>query len=283
MAAKALRVNRSAKEKIFSHFILTLVGILFLFPFLWLILTSLKTEEEIFAIPVIWWPETLNWHNYADATSMIPFGLFTFNTLVIAFLSVIGVVIIAPLVAYGFSRIDFKGRTFLFIIMMGTLMLPGQVTMIPIYVFFNKLNLVDSFWPLVLSTWFGTGIAYNIFLVRQFFMGVPHELTESAKIDGASEFRIYSTIILPLAVPVILTIGLLTFLGAWGDFQGPLIYLHDPDKWTLSIGLKQFIRENSVAWGPLMAAAALFTFPIIILYFFVQKKFVEGISITGMK
>jgi len=283
MAVKAKQVNRVLREKMLSHFILCLVGLLFLIPFLWLLLTSLKTEAEIFAIPIDWWPETLNWKNYADAMSMIPFATYTFNTLKIAFLCVVGVVILAPLVAYGFSRIQFKGRTFLFFIMMGTLMLPGQVTMIPIYVMFNKMNLVDSYWPIVLSTWFGTGLAYNIFLVRQFFMGVPHELTESAKIDGASEFRIYSTIILPLATPVILTIGLLTFLGAWGDFMGPLIYLHDPDQWTLSIGLKQFIRTNNVAWGPLMAAAALFTFPIIILYFFVQKKFVEGISITGMK
>lgn len=283
MADKASQMNRVTKEKVFSHFILSLVGLLFLIPFLWLIVTSLKTEAEIFAIPINWWPETLNWKNYVDATNMIPFALYTFNTLVIAVLCILGVVIFTPLVAYGFSRIQFKGRTFLFFIMMGTLMLPSQVTMIPIYVMFNKMNLVDSYWPIVLSTWFGTGLAYNIFLVRQFFMGIPHELTESAKIDGASEFRIYSTIVLPLAVPVILTIGLLTFLGAWGDFMGPLIYLHDPDKWTLSIGLKQFIRENSVAWGPLMAAAALFTFPIVILYFFVQKKFVEGISITGLK
>lgn len=283
MADKASQMHRVTKEKIFSHFILSLVGLLFLIPFLWLVVTSLKTEAEIFAIPIDWWPETLNWKNYVDATNMIPFALYTFNTLLIAVLCILGVVIFAPLVAYGFSRIQFKGRTVLFFIMMGTLMLPSQVTMIPIYVMFNKMNLVDSYWPIVLSTWFGTGLAYNIFLVRQFFMGIPHELTESAKIDGASEFRIYSTIILPLAVPVVLTIGLLTFLGAWGDFMGPLIYLHDPDKWTLSIGLKQFIRENSVAWGPLMAAAALFTFPIVILYFFVQKKFVEGISITGLK
>ncbi len=283
MANQTKKTNRAWREKIVSHFILSLVGLLFLIPFLWLVLTSLKTEEEIFAIPIQLWPHKLNWSNYADAMSMIPFVRYTFNTIKIAVLCVLGVVVFSPLVAYGFSRIQFKGRTFLFFIMMGTLMLPGQVTMIPIYVMFNKMDLVDSYWPIVLSTWFGTGLAYNIFLVRQFFMGVPHELTESAKIDGASEFRIYSTIIMPLAKPVILTIGLLTFLGAWGDFQGPLIYLHDPDQWTLSIGLKQFIRANNVAWGPLMGAAALFTFPIIILYFFVQKKFVEGISITGMK
>ncbi|MCJ8014451.1 carbohydrate ABC transporter permease [Paenibacillus sp. KQZ6P-2] len=275
--------RRVIREKIFAHTILIIVGLLFLAPFIWLVITSLKTENEIFTVPIKWWPDELQWKNYSDAISMIPFVKYTLNTILIALLSILGVVIITPMVAYGFSRIDFKGRNFLFFIMMGTIMLPFQVTMIPIYVMFNKMNLINSIWPLVLSSWFGTGIAYNVFLVRQFFMGIPHELSESAKIDGASEFRIYTQIIMPLAKPAVLTIGLFTFLGAWGDFQGPLIYLNDPEKWTLSIGLKQFLRENRVAWGPLMAAATLFTIPIVILYFFVQRKFIEGISITGMK
>lgn len=271
------------REALFSHMGLILVGLLFLMPFVWLVITSFKTENEIFTVPIKWWPDHLQWDNYANAFRMIPFLQYTINTVVIAALCVLGVIMITPLVSYGFSRIDFKGRGVLFMIMMSTLMLPFQVTMIPIYVMFNKMNLNDSIWPLVLSSWFGTGIAYNVFLVRQFFMNIPHELSESAKIDGASEFRIFYQIILPLAKPAILTIGLFTFLAAWADFQGPLIYLNDPDKWTLSIGLKQFLQENKVSWGPLMAAATLFTIPIVIIYFFVQKKFIEGISITGMK
>ncbi|CAM3291887.1 MULTISPECIES: carbohydrate ABC transporter permease [Paenibacillus] len=270
-------------RRLLTHLILILVGLMFLAPFAWLLLTTFKTEDEIFVIPVQWFPSEWIWDNYRNAVQMIPFIKYTWNTIVIALLSVAGVVILSPLVAYGFSRIDFKGRNVLFIIMLSTLMLPMQVTMIPLYVVFNKANLLNSNWPLVLSAWFGTGMAFNVFLIRQFFNGIPIELTESAKIDGASEFRIYSQIILPLAKPALLTIGLFTFLGAWGDFQGALIYLNDQETWTLSIGLKQFIRENSVAWGPLMAAATLFTVPIIILYFFVQKKFIEGITITGMK
>ncbi|MEC0208121.1 carbohydrate ABC transporter permease [Paenibacillus ehimensis] len=266
-----------------AHLPLVLVGLLFLLPFIWLVITSLKTDEEIFVVPVRWWPETVQWSNYVHAMKAIPFFQYTMNTIWISALCVLGVVVIAPLVAYGFARIHFKGRNALFLVMMSTLMLPFQVTMIPLYVLFNKLELINSYWPIVLSSWFGTGMAYYIFMVRQFFMGIPHELTESAKIDGASEFRIYAQIILPLAKPAILTVGLFTFLAAWGDFQGPLIYLNDPEKWTLSIGLKQFIRENQVAWGQLMAASTLFTVPIIIMYFFVQKKFIEGISITGMK
>ncbi|MGE7825671.1 carbohydrate ABC transporter permease [Paenibacillus lautus] len=271
------------QSKLVAHIFLILVGILFLMPFVWLVITSLKTDAEIFIVPVRWWPNELQWNNYIEAVQAIPFFQYTFNTVWIAALCVAGVVLFAPLVAYGFARIDFKGRNVLFLIMMSTLMLPFQVTMIPIYVMFNKIDLVDSYWPIVLSSWFGTGMAYYIFLMRQFFMGIPHELTESAKIDGASEFRIYAAIMLPLSKPAVLTVGLFTFLGAWGDFQGPLIYLNDPDHWTLSIGLKQYIRENSVAWGQLMAASTLFTLPIVILYFFVQKKFIEGITITGMK
>jgi len=274
---------RAERQKLIAHLILVVVGILFLMPFVWLVITSFKTDEEIFVVPVRWWPSEMQWSNYVNAVQAIPFFRYTFNTIWIAFLCVTGVVLIAPFVAYGFARIDFKGRNALFLVMMSTLMLPFQVTMIPIYVMFNKIDLVDSYWPIVLSSWFGTGIAYYIFLMRQFFMGIPHELTESAKIDGASEFRIYAQIMLPLSKPAVLTVGLFTFLGAWGDFQGPLIYLNDPDKWTLSIGLKQYIRENNVAWGQLMAASTLFTLPIVILYFFVQKKFIEGISITGLK
>ncbi|ACX63685.1 carbohydrate ABC transporter permease [Paenibacillus sp. Y412MC10] len=270
-------------RKIIPHMLLILVGLLFLAPFAWLLLTTFKTEEEIFVIPIQWIPTEWIWDNYVNAVNMIPFIQYTWNTVVIALMSVAGVVILSPLVAYGFSRIQFKGRNMLFILMLSTLMLPMQVTMIPLYVVFNKVNLLNSNWPLVLSAWFGTGMAYNVFLIRQFFNGIPMELTESAKIDGASEFRIYAQIVLPLAKPALLTIGLFTFLGAWGDFQGALIYLNDQETWTLSIGLKQFIRENGVAWGPLMAAATLFTIPIIVLYFFVQKKFIEGITITGLK
>lgn len=275
--------TQTAGGKVFSHLVLIMVGMLFLTPFAWLFLTSFKTDDEIFMIPIQWLPHRLQWENYTGAVSMIPFLKYTLNTVWIALLSVIGVVVFSPLVAYGFARIDFKGRNVLFMLMLSTLMLPAQVTMIPLYVMFNKADMLNSYWPIVLTTWFGTGMAYNVFMVRQFFNGIPYELTESAKIDGASEFRIYSQIILPLAKPAVLTIGLFTFLFAWGDFQGPLIYLNDQEKWTLSIGLKQFIRENSVAWGPLMAAATLFTIPIVVLYFFVQNKFIEGITITGMK
>ncbi|MFY0758896.1 carbohydrate ABC transporter permease [Metabacillus dongyingensis] len=280
---KEIRKNNrnSVKRKILSHLGLSLVGILFLFPFAWLVLTSVKTADEIFAIPIVWWPEEIQWSNYINSIQKIPFFQFTWNTIVICFFSVVGQLLSAPLVAYGLARINFAGRNFIFIVIIGTMILPFQVTMIPVYVLFNKLGMLDSFLPLILPNFFGS--ALYIFMLRQFFLSIPFELTESAKIDGASEFRIYWQIILPLSRPALYSVALFTFLASWGDFLGPLIYLTDPEKWTLSIGLKAFIGEFDVEWGLLMAASTLFTFPIIVLYFFVQRQFIQGITLTGFK
>ncbi|MBS4219018.1 carbohydrate ABC transporter permease [Bacillus sp. FJAT-49711] len=274
-------LNRVIKESITPHLLLAIVGLLFLLPFAWLVLTSLKTLDEIFAIPPVWLPETFLWSNYSDAIKAIPFFRYIWNTVVVCLFSVAGQLISAPLVAYAFARMKFKGRDFIFFLMMATMILPYQVTMIPLYVMYNKLGMVDTYLPLTLPNFFGA--AFYIFLLRQFFLGIPHEYSESAKIDGASEFRIYWQIILPLSKPVLFTVALLTFLGAWGDFLGPLIYLNDPKNWTLSVGLKAFIGEHSVDWGMLMAASTMFTIPIIILYFFVQRQFIQGITLTGFK
>ncbi|WP_428321317.1 carbohydrate ABC transporter permease [Paenibacillus dendritiformis] len=282
---RAARMRRSSASRSFrsivKHGLLMLAGLFFLGPFAYLLLTSVKSIDEIFAVPFVWWPERFYWGNYSNAVNAIPFFQYTLNTVFISLMCVLGELLAAPLVAYGFARIPFKGRNVLFLIMMGTIMLPSQTTMIPLYVLYNKMDLVNSFWPLILPAFFGA--AYYIFLLRQFFMGIPYELTESAKIDGASEFRIYWQMILPLSKPALFTVGLLVFLGSWKDYQMPLIYLNDPAKWTLSVGLKAFIGEYNIEWGMLMAAAALFTIPIVMLYFFVQKVFIQGITLTGMK
>jgi len=278
---KQKRAVKKAVKSSLKHAVLIAVGFTFLVPFAYLLLTSVKSIDEIFQIPFVWWPETFYWENYANAFQTIPFLRYTLNTLFVCLLAVLGELISAPLVAYGLARIPFKGRNVLFMIIMATVMLPAQSTMIPLYVVFNKLDMVNTYWPLVLPAYFGA--AYYIFLLRQFFMGIPYEITESAKIDGASEFRIYWQMILPLSKPALVTVGLLVFLFSWKDYQTPLIYLNEPAKWTLSIGLKAFIGEYEVSWGMLMAAAAMFTIPIIILYFFVQKVFIEGISMTGSK
>ncbi|MFT4416473.1 carbohydrate ABC transporter permease [Fredinandcohnia humi] len=275
------KVSKVLKQSFFPHIGLALVGILFLAPFAWLVITSLKSIDEIFAIPTVWWPEKLNWANYSGAVETIPFVRYTWNTIVICFFSVLGQLISAPLVAYALARMNFKGRNLIFFVMMGTMILPFQVTMIPVYVMFNNLGMIDTYLPLTLPNFFGA--AFYIFMLRQFFLSIPFELTEAAKIDGASEFRIYWQIILPLSRPALYTVALFTFLGAWGDFLGPLIYLNDPDKWTLSVGLRAYIGEHDVEWGMLMAASTLFTVPIIILYFFVQRQFIQGITLTGFK
>lgn len=269
------------KKSLFSHIGLVLVGLLFLAPFAWLVLTSVKSSDEIFAIPTVWWPEVLRWENYANAIQKIPFIRYTWNTVIICFFSILGQLLSAPLVAYALARMKFKGRNLIFFVMMGTMILPFQVTMIPVYVMFNKLGMIDTYLPLTLPNFFGS--AFYIFMLRQFFLSIPFELTEAAKIDGASEFRIYWQIILPLSRPALYTVALFTFLGSWGDFLGPLIYLNDPEKWTLSVGLRSFIGEHDVEWGMLMAASTLFTVPIVALYFFVQKQFIQGITLTGFK
>ena len=273
----AKRIARSFGK----HLVLCLAGVFFLGPFAYLLLTSVKSIDEIFAVPFVWWPKKFYWENYSNAVKAIPFLRYTLNTLFVSLMCVLGELIAAPLTAYGLARIPFKGRNVLFMVMMGTIMLPAQSTMVPLYVLYNKLNLVNTYWPLILPAFFGA--AYYIFLLRQFFMGIPQEITESAKMDGASEFRIYWQMILPLSIPAVFTVGLLVFLNSWKDYQMPLIYLNDPIKWTLSVGLKAFIGEYNVEWGMLMAASALFAFTIIILYIFVQKVFIQGITMTGSK
>jgi len=279
--AKPMSISRTLRTTVIPHLLLGLVGLLFLLPFVWLVLTSLKTTEDIFEFPIDWWPDTFQWSNYVLAVQAIPFLRYTLNTLFLCALAVFGQVVSSPLVAYGMSRLQFKGRDTMFLIMIGSMMLPYQVTMVPVYVLFNKMNLVDSYWPIILQNLFA--IPFYVFLMRQFFLTIPYELTESAKIDGASELRIYLQIILPLAKPALYSVALFAFLNEWKDFLGPLIYLNSPEKWTLSIGLRAFIGENKVDWGLLMAAATMFTVPIVVLYFFVQKKFIQGISLTGFK
>ena len=280
-AKKSRSIGVVFRKSVLPHLLLGIVGILFLLPFYWLMLTSVKTADDIFAIPTVWFPTKFEWSNYAGAVQTIPFLRYTMNTVFLCILAVIGQLFSAPLVAYGLSRLRFKGRNFIFLVMMATMILPAQATMVPVYVMFNKFNMVDSYWPIILPNLFG--IPFYIFLLRQFFMSIPYEISESAKIDGASEFRMYWQIIIPLARPALYSVALFAFLNEWRDFLGPLLYLNDPKMWTLSIGLRAFIGEYKVSWGPLMAASALFTVPIIVLYFFVQRRFIQGITLTGFK
>ena len=243
--------------------------------------TSLKVDTQIFMFPPKWIPNPIAWHNYAEALTSIPFFRFLKNTLIYATLSSLGAVLSSALAAYGFSRIKWPGRDIVFVLVLSTMMLPSHVTMIPLFLTFKKMGLTGTLWPLIVPYYFGW--PFFIFLMRQFFMGVPQEISDAAEIDGCSEFGIFARILLPLSKPALASVVLFQFLHSWRDFLGPLIYLNDESKYTLSLGLQMFQRLHDTEWALLMAASTVMTIPIIILFFFTQRTFIQGISMTGIK
>jgi multiple sugar transport system permease protein len=279
------RQSRAVQERLTRwvvRLVLVLVGITFMLPFYWMISTSLKPDAQLAVFPPIWVPHPLMWSNYYDAMTEQPFLLYLQNTLIICAAVVTGVVLSSSVCAYGFSRISWRGRNVLFIVMLSSLMLPYQVTMIPLFVVFSKVfHWVNTFLPLTVPAFFGD--AFSIFLLRQFFMGIPRELTDAAVIDGASEWRIFTRIILPLAKPALAAVALFNFTSTWNDFLNPLIYLNDSEKFTLTLGLYSFLGDHSSQWQLLYASAVLITIPPLILFFFAQKTFIQGIALSGIK
>lgn len=244
-------------------------------------MTSLKSDSEIFTAQVQWLPKVFQWQNYTKAVRYIPFMRYLANTLLICVTNMIGAVLSCSLVAYGFGRIRWFGRDLFFMILLATMMLSGQVTLLPVFRIFRGLGWIGTFLPLIVPSFFGS--AFFIFLLRQFFMGIPQELSEAAVLDGCSELGIYGRIILPLAKPALLTVALFTFLWNWNDFMGPLIYLTDNSKYTLAVGLQQFLGQHDAEWAQLMALSTLMTLPVIALFFLTQKTFVKGITLGGVK
>lgn len=264
-----------------AHLVLIVASIFFVIPFVWLVSTSLKPLTQIFTFPPEWIPRPFQWDNYVRATEYIPFFTYLKNTVVITVVSTLGVVLTCPLVAYSFAKLRWKGRNVLFIVTIAVMMIPGQVTMIPLFLTFNKLGWVGTPLPLIVPAFFG--VPFSIFLMRQFFMGLPDTLRDAAKIDGAGEFRIYWQIMVPLAKPAILAVGLFQFMGAWTDFLGPLLYLTEESQYTMSLGLQQFQNQKGTEWGLMMAVSTMMTLPIIILFFFMQRTFIQGITFSGIK
>lgn len=261
--------------------LLIALSIVFLAPFAWLVSTSVKPDAQILAYPPIWIPRPLQWTNYSEGLTAIPFGLYLLNTLTICTATVIGTVFSSSLVAYGLSRIPWRGREILFYALVGTMLLPPQVTMVPVFSIFKALGWLDTYLPLTVPSFLAP--AFSVFLLRQFFRGIPKELAEAARLDGASEWDIYRRVVLPLAKPALWTVGLFAFIGAWNDYLGPLIYLFDDRKYTLSLGLSMFRTQYGAAWGQMMAVSLVVTLPLIILFFFTQKSFVQGITSSGVK
>ncbi len=251
-------------------------------PFLWLVTSSLKEPAKIWLYPPQWIPNPARWANYAEALTVMPFHLYLKNTLTIAVFDEMGVLFTASLCAYGFARLRFKGRDVVFLILLSTMMLPWAVTMIPRYIIFKQLGWLDTLRPLIVPNWFGGGV-FNIFLFRQFFRTVPYEISDSGRIDGCGEFGIYWRLVLPLAKPAVATVAIFTFLGAWNDFMGPLIYLTSPDNRTLSLGLACFRDLYTTQWHYLMAASTAVIMPVVVLFFLAQRYFVQGIAFSALK
>ncbi|MGM7721666.1 carbohydrate ABC transporter permease [Metabacillus sp. Hm71] len=261
--------------------LLILFSILFILPFVWLISTSLKHEAQAITYPPTIIPTDFDWANYQEVFQVVDFLRFYWNTIFITFFTVIGTILSSAIVGYAFARINGKGRNFWFVILLSTMMLPQQVTMIPQYIIFSKLDWVNTFLPLIVPAFLGN--AFFIFLLRQFFKTIPRELEESAILDGCNTFGVFWRIVLPLSKPALITVAILSFMWTWNDFMNPLIYLNDPNKYTLALGIQMFNGQLNMLWGPMMAASTLVILPLILLFFFAQKHFIEGIALSGIK
>lgn len=274
---------RRAIDTLLSHGLLIAVAALFVVPFLWLVITSLKPLDQVFTEPLIWIPSPVQWNNYVEALTngAFPFLRLLGNTVFYALFSTLGTLLSSTVVAYAFARMEFRGRNLLFGILLATMMLPSIVTLIPTYVLFRVFGLVGNYTPLVLPHFFGG--AFNIFLLRQFMMTIPFDLTDAAHVDGAGDGTILWQIMVPLIKPALLVVGLFQFLAAWNDFMGPLIYLNKANLYPLVLGLYAFQTRFGVQWNLMMAAALATTFPIIVLFFVAQRYFIEGIALTGLK
>jgi multiple sugar transport system permease protein len=261
--------------------LLVVLAALYLTPFIWMISSSLKTLPQSLASPPVLIPNPIVIKPFTDALTKMDYPLALRNTLIYAVPAVIGTVISCSLVAYGFALVRWRGRNTMFLIVLATMMLPSQVTLIPLYVIYAKLGWINTYLPLLVPTFLGS--PFFIFLLRQFFLGMPKELMDAARLDGASELRILATIVAPLSAPALITVGILTFIDKWNDFYGPLIYLQKPELQPLSLAVQVFQTQHGTDWPLLMAASILVAAPLVALYFVAQRKFIEGITLTGLK
>ncbi|MBC8077073.1 MAG: carbohydrate ABC transporter permease [Chloroflexales bacterium] len=275
--------GRGLTRELIAHSLLFGVAVIFLVPFFWLVVTSLKPLNQVFTDPITWLPNPVQWGNYREALTSpaFPFWRLLGNTVSYAGFSTLGTVVSSCIVAYAFARMEFRGRNALFSITLATMMLPGIVTLIPTYILFRRFGWIGSYAPLVVPLFFGS--AFNIFLLRQFMLTIPHDLTDAARVDGAGDWTILWRIMVPLVKPALLVVGLFQFLAAWNDFFGPLIYLNDPSRFPLVLGLYAFKTRFGVEWHLMMAASLAVTAPIIALFFVLQRYFIEGVTLTGLR
>ena len=281
MTKPGRREWRKRATVLVTHAALLAFSALFLLPLYWLVSSSLKPDSQLHAWPPVWIPHPITTEHYVKGLQFIPFPRMLLNTLIVATGSVVGTVVSCSLVAYSLAMMRWKGRDALFYLLLGTMMLPGQVTMVPLFVLFARMGWVDTFLPLIVPHFFGG--AFSIFLMRQFFLGIPRDLSEAARIDGCGPWGIYRSIVMPLSRPVVATVSLFMFLGAWNDYLGPLIYLANPRNFTLSLGLAMFNSQYGSYPGQLMAVTTVMTLPILVLFFLAQRTFIQGMSTSGIK
>lgn len=271
----------STIEQLILYIILLTLAAAFVIPFVFLFLGSFKESSELFRVPFKWLPDHFQLGNYKEMFTAIPFFKYLKNTLFIVVFNVVGSLISSSFIAYGFSRLKWPHRDKVFMIVLVTMILPFQVTMVPLFLMYTKMHWIGTFLPLTVTCFFGN--PFYIFLLRQFFLSIPEELTESARIDGAGEFRIYATMILPLAKPVLATVAIFAFIRTWNDFIGPLVFLADDDLYTLSLAA-QLLRSNlDPRWHVLLALGVVMILPVLIIFFLLQKYFIEGVAMSGIK
>jgi ABC-type glycerol-3-phosphate transport system permease component len=256
------------------------LAVAFILPLLWMVTTSLKKSQDVFTYPPTFLPTSFEWQNYVVGWNTLPFNTFLVNSLVVTLANVIGNLISCSLVAYGFARLRGRGRDLLFLLLLATLMIPREVTIVPRFLLFSRIGLVNTLWPLILPAWFG--YPFFIFLLRQFFMSIPPELDEAARIDGASSLRILTTIILPLSKPALATVAVFAFIGNWTNVLDPLIYIRSQELYTLALGLNLFRGVNLIQFNLLMAVSLITLLPVLIVFFLSQRLFVQGVTLTGM-
>ncbi len=278
MAAINLKLSK-AIPRLFIYLVLAAGALVILIPFAWTISTALKTPQQALKIPPVWIPDPVVWKNFADAWNAKPFATFYANSLIIAILNIVGQILSCSIVAYGFARIRFPGRDVLFLVVLSTLMIPFQILIIPRFVLFKNLGWLDSLLPLIVPHFFGG--AFNIFLLRQYFMSIPFELDDAARIDGCGHWGIFWRIILPLSKPALGAVMVFEFLNSWDDFLGPLIYISKEANYTVALGLAAFRNDYFVEWNLFMAAAAVAMAVPLVIFFIAQKYFIEGVQLTG--